>query len=198
MVVQVLRRPALVLNRSWQPVNVASVARALVLVWNGQARIVDPHSFQLMEWHDWTRLTPEEGAPFIQAVKQRICMPEVIALNRYDRMPTSAVTFSRRNIFKRDRYTCQYCGSQPNNDALTVDHVVPRAQGGNSHWENCVLACLSCNGRKADRTPEQAKMRLRKAPVRPLWKPLYTDHVGRIASWSKFISEAYWTAELKE
>ena len=76
-------------------------------------------------------------------------------------MPAAAVTFSRRNIFKRDRYVCQYCGSQPGSEELTIDHVVPRSQGGVSSWTNCVLACMTCNKRKADRTPEQAGMMLR-------------------------------------
>jgi 5-methylcytosine-specific restriction endonuclease McrA len=108
------------------------------------------------------------------------------------------VIFSRRNIFKRDHYTCQYCGAQPGSEELTVDHVVPRSQGGVSSWENCVLACVACNKRKADRTPEQARMRVRKQPVRPTWKPLYADHQVRIESWSKFISEAYWNVTLRE
>jgi 5-methylcytosine-specific restriction endonuclease McrA len=81
---------------------------------------------------------------------------------------------------------------------LTIDHVVPRAQGGVSSWENCVLACMECNKRKADRTPDQAKMRLKKHPVRPAWKPHYADHSMRMASWSKFVSEAYWNVTLKE
>jgi 5-methylcytosine-specific restriction endonuclease McrA len=79
---------------------------------------------------------------------------------------------------------------------LTIDHVVPRAQGGESRWDNCVLACLTCNHRKAGRTPQQAKLRLRKEPVRPKWNPLYTAHEVRMESWSKFISEAYWNVEL--
>jgi 5-methylcytosine-specific restriction endonuclease McrA len=113
-------------------------------------------------------------------------------------MPVAAVTFSRRNVFKRDHNTCQYCGVQPGSEELTIDHVVPRAQGGVSSWTNCVLACMACNKHKADRTPEQAKMRLRKPPVRPAWKPLYAAHSVTIASWSKFISEAYWNVELQK
>ncbi|NQT11974.1 MAG: HNH endonuclease, partial [Planctomycetes bacterium] len=116
----------------------------------------------------------------------------------YDRLPTAAVTFSRRNIFKRDRFTCQYCGAQPGSEELTLDHVVPRSQGGESRWDNCVLACLACNKRKADRTPEQARMRLRHKPVRPKWNPLYALRDVRIESWSKFVSEAYWNVALEK
>ena len=196
MVASVLQRPTLILNRNWQPVNVATVARALTLVWNESARVVDPHDYQLYTWEDWSRLVPHEGELFIQAVRRQLRVPEVIALAHYDRLPAGAVSFSRRNIFKRDHYTCQYCSVQPGSEELTIDHVLPRSQGGTSTWENCVLACVACNKRKADRTPEQAGLRLRKPPVRPTWKPLYASHTLRIASWSKFVSEAYWNVTL--
>jgi 5-methylcytosine-specific restriction endonuclease McrA len=195
--VAVLDRPTLVLNRSWQPVGVAPVARSLVLLWNDNARVVDPADYRLYSWADWAELVPAADEPFIQAVRLRLRVPEVVALTQYDRVPVNAVTFSRRNIYKRDRYTCQYCGAQPGSEELTLDHVVPRAQGGVSTWENCVLACVGCNKRKADRTPEQAAMPLRKRPVRPAWKPLYASRDVRIDSWSRFMSEAYWNVELE-
>ena len=197
-VVTTLTRPTLVLNRVWQPVGVASVARSLTLVAAERARIVDPSTYQQYTWDDWAQLIPMDDEVCIQSVKFRIRVPEVITLTEYDRVPTNAVTFSRRNIYKRDRYTCQYCGAQPGTEELTLDHVVPRAQGGISTWENCVLACVSCNKRKADRTPEQARMPLRKPPVRPTWRPLYASRDMRIDSWTRFVSEAYWNVELEE
>ena len=198
MTTRALQRPTLVLNRNWQPVNVATVARALVLLWNESARVVDPRDYQTYSWEDWSKLRPAAGDRFIQAVRCRLRVPEVITLTQYDRLPAALVTFSRRNIFKRDHYTCQYCGKQPGAEELTVDHVIPRAQSGQSRWDNCVLACVECNKRKADRTPEQAKMRLKRKPVQPIWNPLYAAHDLRIASWSKFVSEAYWNVELEK
>ncbi len=207
--------------------NVATVARALVLLWNESARVVDPADYQTYTWEDWSKLQPADGDRFIQAVRFRLRVPEVITLTDYDRLPTAAVSFSRRNIFKRDHYTCQYCGrqgrchhgensrggesdrSRPLYDKgnrsrrqlgmedLTLDHVIPRAQGGESRWDNCVLACLECNKHKADRTPEQAKMRLKRKPVQPIWNPLYAAHDLRIECWSKFLSEAYWNVKLE-
>lgn len=198
MVANVLQRPTLVLNRNWQPICVATVARALVLLWNETARVVEPSDYQTYDWNDWSALRPRGDEPFVQAVRFQLRAPEVIVLRGYDRLPRAAVTFSRRNIFKRDRFACQYCGRQPGSKELTLDHVVPRAQGGESTWENCVLACVECNKRKADRTPKQAGMRLRHTPVRPTWRPLYAAHSVRIASWSKFISEAYWNVKLEK
>jgi 5-methylcytosine-specific restriction endonuclease McrA len=195
---KILQRPTLVLNRNWQPVHVATVARALVMLWNESARVVDPSDYQTYTWENWSKLRPAEGERFIRAVGFRLRVPEVITLTDYDRLPAATVSFSRRNIFKRDHYTCQYCGQQPGMEELTLDHVIPRAQGGVSRWENCVLACLECNKRKADRTPEQAKMRLRRKPVQPGWNLQYAIHQQRIESWSKFVSEAYWTVELEK
>ena len=198
MSTQVLQQPTLVLNRNWQPVNVATVSRALVMLWNETAQVVDPKDYQLYTWEDWSAMEPVDGEPFIQAVRRRLRVPEVVSLLNYDRTPTAAVSFSRRNIFKRDHYTCQYCGRQPGMDELTIDHVTPRSRGGVSSWQNCVLACLACNGRKADRLPEETGIKLLKEPVRPCWKPLYAKHPVKIRSWSRFLSEAYWNVELQE
>lgn len=197
MVAKVLEQSALILNRNWQPIGVATVARSLVLLWNDAARVVDPDNYRLYTWADWSKLIPRDDEPCIRAVRSRLRVPEVLVLARYDRLPNSAVTFSRRNVYKRDHYTCQYCGGQPGSAELTIDHVVPRSRGGISSWENCVLACTSCNKHKADRTPQQAGMRLRSKPERPAWKPLYASPSVRIDSWSKFISDAYWNVTLK-
>src|SRR4029077_12506891 len=165
----VLEHSTLVLNRNWQPVNGASVERALGLLWKEAPRVIDVANYQTFSWSDWSKLCPSEGDAFVQSVRIRLRVPEVITLVDYDRQPSMAVTFSRRNIFKRDRFVCQYCGNQPGSDELTIDHIVPRAQGGVSIWTNCVRACVACNKRKADRTPRQAGMTLRREAIRPTW-----------------------------
>lgn len=194
----VLNRPTLVLNRSWQPVGVASVARTLVLLWNDTARVVDPQDYQLYSWADWSALRPAGDEPFIQTVRLRLRVPEVVVLTHYNRLPRNSVPFSRRNIYQRDHNTCQYCADQPGTRELTIDHVIPRSHGGTTSWENCVLACVTCNSRKANRTPAQAKMPLRRLPAKPSWRPVYASHEVRIESWSRFLSEAYWNVELAE
>jgi 5-methylcytosine-specific restriction endonuclease McrA len=198
MVSAVLQRPTLMLNRNWQPVGVATVSRSLVMVWNGTARVVDPEDYQLYTWADWAALQPAEDEVVIKTVRSQLRVPEVIALTRYDRVPNNTVTFSRRNIFKRDRFTCQYCGCQPGKEELTIDHVLPRSRGGVSTWENCVLACVDCNSRKADQLPHEARMPLIKHPERPRWRPSYATRGERFRSWAKFLSEAYWEVELQE
>jgi hypothetical protein len=94
----VLERPTLVLNRNWQPVNVATVSRALVLLWNESARVIDVADYQTFSWDDWSKLRPRDDEAFVQAISMRLRVPEVIALSTYDRQPQSAVTFTRRAI----------------------------------------------------------------------------------------------------
>jgi len=196
MTARMIDRPTLVLNRNWQPVNVSTVSRALTLMWNESARAIDPVDLQTYDWKDWAKREPAEGDPFIQSVRFRLKLPEVVTLTGYDKMPKTVVTFNRRNLFRRDHYTCQYCGIQPGTEELTIDHVLPRSRGGTSRWDNCVLACVACNHRKANRTPQAAGMRLRKQPVQPAWTPRYAAHYLRVKSWSRFVSEAYWNVEL--
>jgi len=193
---RVLQRPTLVLNRNWQPIHVATVARAVVMLYAGTVRVVDPQDYQTYDWDDWSRLRPREDEHCVRSVTHRLRVPEVVVLPHYSGMPGRTVPFSRRNIYKRDRYTCQYCGKQPAIEDLTIDHVVPRSQGGVSCWENCVLACFRCNRKKADRRLEQAHMRLKRVPKRPAWRPLYSWHAKPVASWSRFLGEAYWNVTL--
>jgi len=167
------------------------------MIYAGTARVVDPDDYQTYDWDDWSLLQPAAEEAFIQGVSIQFRVPEVVSLCKYDRVPSVAVSFSRRNVFKRDHFMCQYCGDRPGTDELTIDHVMPRSRGGGSSWENCVLACMHCNKRKADRTPEEANMLLRKKPTKPRWRPLYSKSSQRIESWGKFVSEAYWNVELQ-
>jgi 5-methylcytosine-specific restriction endonuclease McrA len=183
-----LERSTLVLNRHWQPVHVTTVVRSLVMLWNDSARVVEPEEYRIYTWPEWAELEASPGDPCIRTARGRLRAPDVISLTRYDRMPATAVAFSRRNVAKRDHHTCQYCGAQPGWDQITIDHILPRLRGGASSWTNCVAACVACNAEKADQTPEQAGMRLRKTPVRPLWKPLFAAREARVESWSRFLA----------
>ena len=196
MTTSVLHQPCLVLNRNWQAVNVANVARALVLLWNDHAKVVDVNDYQMFTWEDWASIDPADGDRFIQSTSVKLRVPEVIVLNNFDKLPETAVTFSRRNLFKRDKYVCQICSRQPGLEELTIDHVVPRAKGGISSWENCIVACVSCNRKKADFLLEEVGMKLRRQPFKPKWRPVYAVRDIRLDSWKKFISEAYWNIEL--
>ena len=114
-------------------------------------------------------------------------------------MPRSTVKFNRRNIFARDENRCQYCGHRFPMSELSLDHVVPRSQGGPTSWDNIVCACVNCNVKKGGRTPDQAHMKLVRKPVKPRTSPLVSIKMGssKYQSWKAFLDNAYWTVELK-
>jgi 5-methylcytosine-specific restriction endonuclease McrA len=197
--VAILEQPALVLNRHWVPIHLTTARHAITLVYQTVARAVDPADCSLHRFQSWTDLRVPETAPCIRTPSLRIPVPEVVVLERYGRIPRRTVPFNRKNLFVRDLYRCQYCWDRLDANDLTIDHIVPRVQGGVSSWENCVLACIPCNRRKAHRTPEQSRMSLRRAPRRPRWTPrmLFTG-LPRRATWERVIGEAYWNVDLEE
>jgi 5-methylcytosine-specific restriction endonuclease McrA len=197
----VLDRPTLVLNKRWEPLHLAPVKEAICLVAKGSARIIDPKTFEahdLRTWGDVSKARAKFADAVIRSPRMVLVPPEVIVLTRYEGQAERSVVFSRRNLFKRDRYTCMYCGAQPGPEALTVDHIVPKSRGGVSSWTNCVMACLECNKRKANRTPDEAGMKLRKVPKKPSWRALaQVPPRERRVSWDQFISRSYWEIELE-
>jgi 5-methylcytosine-specific restriction endonuclease McrA len=197
----VLERSALVLNRTWTPIQITSVKEAIGLVAKGSAFIIEPESYRtcdLRAWNDVSRAKVRVGDAIIRSAQLWLIPPEVIVLTSYGGLGERSIVFSRRNLFRRDRHTCQYCGAQPGSDELTVDHVVPRSRGGVSSWENCVLSCVACNSRKANRTPDEARMKLRKAPKKPSWRAFAPiSPRERRETWEQFLSRAYWEVELE-
>ncbi len=140
----------LVLNASYEPLQLISVRRAIVLLLQEKAELV------------------EAAMQHLRAQSVAYSVPLVIRLVRYIRIPRQLrLPCSRRGVFARDRETCQYCGAQPGRSHLTLDHVVPRSQGGQTTWDNVVTACRDCNHRKGGRTPEQANMVLLSTPRQP-------------------------------
>jgi len=197
MTTDVLSWPVLTLNRGWTPIRIQSVKDAISLVCKGSAKIVEPKTYETHDFDSWAALSAAAGEPHIATISLHVRVPEIIVLTIYGGTPQREIVFSRRNIFKRDRYTCVYCGKQPGTENLTIDHVVPRSKGGISSWENTVLACVDCNKRKADKTLAQAKMKLRHRPIKPRWSPALVVPLGhRRESWEAFVSRAYWDVPL--
>jgi 5-methylcytosine-specific restriction endonuclease McrA len=145
------------------------------------------HEFEAHK-HDWVR-----------TVRSHVAVPRIIRVLTFARLPRQGVKFNRRNLFARDANTCQYCGKTFNTSKLSLDHVLPRSQGGGASWENIVCACTSCNVRKGGRTPKQAHMHLIRKPVKPKRNPAVSVTLSddRYASWRQFLDAAYWDVELK-
>lgn len=167
-----LHKPVLVLNASYEPINICAARRAVVLVLKGVA-------------------SPEEHAPnHLNSARHSVKVPSVIRLLEYRRIPHQTRALSRKNILMRDRYTCQYCHKTLPSGELTLDHVIPRSRAGETTWENLVACCHPCNNRKGNRTPEEANMKLNRIP-RPF--SLHTSrHLMRLLGksddqWRKYL-----------
>lgn len=185
-----LERKTLVLNRSWIPITLTTVRRAVVLLASGSARAVHPATYEVAGWDRWIEQGPLERG-HLRGVDFQLPVPEVIVLDGYNGQPNRAVSFSRRNVYRRDGHRCTYCGATPPSGELTIDHVVPRARGGTTDWENCVTACMRCNARKADRTPHQAGMSLSVPPRPPRWPGgMDPRTLGERPVWHRFLPPA--------
>ncbi len=184
-----LNSSVLVLNRSYIPIHVTSVRRAVSLLYRDFAHAVN-EEYRTFDFDEWRRFTGRRRADTIGTPSGWLRIPRVIVLLRFDRIPRRHVRYSRINVFARDRFTCQYCGNRPHRSQLNLDHVIPRSLGGKTTWENVVCSCLDCNRRKGGRTPAQARLRLRRAPGRPRWSPRMNLAVGRsrYAEWHPFLA----------
>lgn len=189
-----LDRSVLVLNKSWVPIAITTVKRGFSLVFQDHANIVHPDTYEMHSFESWlgefamgADQEPPEGEAWLRTTTLLIRIPEVIALGRFNGVPRRALAFNRRNVYRRDNFQCQYCGVRPGLKQLSIDHVQPVSKGGATSWENCVVACVKCNTRKGNRTPEVAKMPLLSRPTKPNWD----EGVGlgeRVPeSWSRFV-----------
>ncbi len=197
----------LVLNKVYMAIRVISARRAFCLLVNDHAEVihVDNGQYLSYDFESWAELSQlqREFEPaehdWVRTVHFHIAVPKIIRLFGYDRMPAQHVKLNRRNLFARDRNQCQFCGAHFPTNELSIDHVVPRAQGGRDTWENLVCACVRCNAKKGGRTPDQARMALIRHPARPKRNPLISLRLGqeKYQSWKAFLDEAYWSVELK-
>ncbi|HWP82669.1 MAG TPA: HNH endonuclease [Bacteroidota bacterium] len=156
-----MNRKVLVLNHNYEPLSVCNVKKAVVLLYLGKAELVEAHD-----------------GKFLHSVTVAIPFPSIVRLSIYVRVPFKKIVLSRKNILRRDGHRCQYCGRS--DVALTVDHVIPRARGGEDTWENLVCACVKCNNKKGDRSPAEAHMPLIRKPIRPNHVMFLRDFVGEL------------------
>ena len=159
----------LVLNASYEPLNITTWRRAVVMVLKGTAEGLE---------HDPVR-----------RIREDTLLPTVIRLRHFVRVPYKPLPLTRRNLFHRDGHRCQYCGASA--EQLSVDHVVPRSRGGLDTWENVTTACLPCNVRKGNRTPREAAMPLLRPPHRPLgsfsFEASRQISAGQHGEWAKYV-----------
>lgn len=158
----------LVLNQDFQPLSICSVQRSMKLLFLEKADLL----------HD----APNR---IIRTPSTEFVYPSVIRMRRYIRLPYHRIVLTRRNVMRRDRQTCQYCGTRSD---LTLDHVMPKSRGGKDTWENLVTACNRCNVRKGNRTPEEAEMLLEREPYRPIHITFFRDILGGVQEpWKPYL-----------
>jgi 5-methylcytosine-specific restriction endonuclease McrA len=164
----------LVLNATYEPLSVVTLRRAIVLLIKDKAEVL------------------EAAEQHIHSANLNMPLPLVIRLVYFVRVPRMvSIPLTRRSLFMRDHYSCQYCGATPPRANLTMDHVVPKTRGGSTDWENLVCACKECNLRKGSRTPEEASMPLHSIPERPRYLAIVVlAHAPAHETWCKYIPGA--------
>ena len=168
----------LLLSQGYEPIKVISWQRAITLLTLGKVEVI------------------EEYEDEIRAVSLVIKIPAVVRLLRAFRRFAKPVKFSRINIYARDGYKCQYCGTKCTISELTYDHVVPRSQGGMTEWTNIVTCCYLCNRKKGGRTPREAGMTLLAQPSQPNWVPAVAIRISLRSIPDAWRDYLYWTGEL--
>lgn len=168
----------LVLTQGYEPLKIVSWQRAITLLSLGKVEVLEEYDRELRSVHVVLKC------------------PAVIRLLGAFKRHKKPVKFSRVNIFARDHYRCQYCGTKKKINDLTYDHVTPKSMGGKTVWKNIATACYDCNARKRDRTPEQAGMRLRSKPVQPRWVPAMTIRISQTSAPEAWREYLYWTGAL--
>ena len=165
-----LKLPVLILNANYEPLHVCNSKRALALVFSGKAEII------------------LNGRGVIHSTSASYEVPSVVRLSYMINKPRPRVSLSKREILRRDEFTCQYCGRKMKH--LTIDHVIPRHCGGPHTWHNLVAACSTCNRRKGGKTPAEANMSLRRKPFEPRATAAYRfgRHLNHNEEWLQFIS----------
>jgi hypothetical protein len=189
-------RWTLVLNKHWTPIDIIDVYDAVTDMCRESASGLSPESYQLFSMDQWierSALRAEEGLlsdeQIIRTPNFPVEKPEIVILNNFYGIPYTEIPLTRRNLIKRDNYTCQYCGRQFSPERLSIDHVHPRSRGGRTTWENCVTSCFRCNAKKGSKLLEQIGYKLASPPGKPTGhSPLLFNLPGKYPpSWKKFI-----------
>lgn len=164
-----IKESVLVLNKSWIPIHIVDIKRAMGLVCQQSAMCLD-RDFVAYDFDDWIGFSHlEKTYPTVNTVKYKIAIPEIILLKKYNQLPTYQVKYNRQSLFEIHSFKCCYCGQSFKREHLTIDHVIPRSKGGTSDYLNSVPSCKPCNFKKSDKTPDEAKMKMFFKPKKPKW-----------------------------
>lgn len=165
--------------------------RAFTLLFAGKASAVDVDDYAVFTWDEWLNIPTKESDEVIHTSSSDVKIPEVIVLSKYDKLPKKGMKLTKRNIFLRDNFTCQYTGATVSTKNADIDHVIPKSRGGRTSWDNLVVCSKSVNRIKADKTPQEAGLQLLKRPTKPEPQVIYIDpRMDMPPSWKKFIANS--------
>lgn len=165
----------LILNAGYEPLQLVSWQKAICLVLTSKAEVI------------------AEYGQVVRTISTIYPLPSVVRLKRYARVVRrlSLARCTRKNVFLRDKFQCQYCGANCRIGSITIDHVIPKCRGGSTSWENVVAACQDCNRRKGNRSPDSVGLKLRRKPSRPGWRDLLEDtHQDVVMDWLPYLDTA--------
>lgn len=206
------------LNKNWMPIDVIDAIDALQKVFNRRALCIDIETFGVFDFDGWIdnwdsaiRMSKVAESQVVRSNGLSVRLPDVIVCTEYRGFGFKVdmrhrPSFSRRNLYLRDRNTCQFCGKKLPTEELTMDHVVPKSKGGLVCWTNIVLACVSCNSKKSNKSLQGAGMKLIRPPFEPKPEDLKLSPFERLkikmgrnvpTTWEHFLGKAYWTATLE-
>lgn len=199
-----LNRDVLVLNKHWVALRIITAAEALADLFVGRVEAIDA-DFQAYDFASWHDLSEHKAAfeperhNFVRTVASRILVPTVVRLLDFEKVHRQTVRLSRKNVYLRDDYTCQYTGEKLSARELNLDHVIPTSKGGKTTWENIVCCSVRINSIKGGRTPEEAGLSLIRKPRRPeAAQLLFRATRNRHDTWKHFVDAAYWNTELRD
>ncbi len=182
-----LQKPVLILNKVWIPIRIKDVQKAITLLCRDRACVVNTENYELYNWKEWYNQKVNDGEPYIQSVKKKVKVPDIILLSRYNKIPKEAPRLTKKNIFIRDGHRCQYSGEKINPSNADIDHVIPKSKGGKTVWTNLVVSSKNINRKKGDRTPEEAGLKLKRKPTKPTHHLLAVSEEDIPNTWKKFI-----------
>lgn len=178
----------LVINNAHVPTNIVNFEKAISLIINEKAYALDSDyvHYNLKDWLEFSRNTRQ--FKIIRGVNIQVALPHTVALKTYTRLYNmeKGVSYSRQSVLERDQFCCAYCAKKLTSKECSIDHVIPLSKKGGTSFKNCVTCCLPCNSRKANRTPEEAGMKLLIDPTVPKWVGR-SGKIPDLESWSRFL-----------
>lgn len=179
----------LILNKNYMPIFVTNLKKAIILLFNKKAKILEINSYSTYDWNDWVKLNIP-GYKKIKTPNKELNIPEIIVLKAYDKIQRKRLIPNKKNIYKRDKGRCQYCYKFLSFKESTIDHIYPKSKSGDYSWNNCVISCVKCNLKKGNYLLSECGMKLISEPKTPSYEKINFSFMDSAIpeSWTLFMN----------